>query len=50
LNPVKKNVVIGNATHFAPFEKPRCEIFNEIRCRPEQVQDGERMMIFLAAR
>ena len=28
--PVKKNVLIRNATHFVLFEKPRFEFFNEI--------------------
>ena len=28
--PAKKHVVIGNATHFVLFEKPRFEFFNEI--------------------
>jgi hypothetical protein len=50
MNAVKKDIVIGNATHFVPFAKQRFEFFNEIRCRPVQVQAGERMMVFLAAR
>ena len=28
--PVKKHVLIKNATHFVLFEKPRLEFFNEI--------------------
>lgn len=28
--PVKKSVVIKNATHFVLFEKPRFEFFNAI--------------------
>jgi alpha-beta hydrolase superfamily lysophospholipase len=28
--PVKKSVLIRNATHFVLFEKPRFEFFNEI--------------------
>ncbi len=28
--PVKKSVLIKNATHFVLFEKPRFEFFNEI--------------------
>jgi hypothetical protein len=28
--PIKKNVLIRNATHFVLFEKPRFEFFNEV--------------------
>jgi pimeloyl-ACP methyl ester carboxylesterase len=28
--PIKKSVLIRNATHFVLFEKPRFEFFNEV--------------------